>query len=296
MANTWSPWFSLFLSYSFFLFLPGSQLVASQACFGPTGDQTDSLACDPTAEDGPCCPLGWICLSNKLCRPGLDVENNGFVEFYRSDCTDQSWNTTACFSGCNGFGGNGLKSCGGGEFCCYNYDGCDCSSTSLFSLGAATFVTTHPTVMPTSTPVSSSATTTAILSASTTDASTTLSETTSSASSTGFPTETQQTVTEEAGSSNNEVAIGAGVGVGLGVPLLAMTGILAYILLRKRRTAAQPYAGITNAKVSELDTLGPRMEAGEQCYQLPAGSNGYSERYAHTGEQQPQEMDANARK
>ncbi|KAF2790677.1 hypothetical protein K505DRAFT_76750 [Melanomma pulvis-pyrius CBS 109.77] len=77
-------------------------VLAADTCYNKDGVQVNSLPCDPTAAAGPCCSLGWICLSNGLCSPGPNVTNNGFVDYYRPDgCTDPTWNTEACFSGCN---------------------------------------------------------------------------------------------------------------------------------------------------------------------------------------------------
>ena len=79
--------------------------VASQSsnlvCYDTNGVQTTSVPCLTNSSEGPCCSPGWICLSNGLCEPGPNVTNYGDTSFYRSDCTNPYWNTSACFSGCN---------------------------------------------------------------------------------------------------------------------------------------------------------------------------------------------------
>jgi len=163
-------------------------------------------------------------------------------------------------------------------------NGCDCSSTSLFNLGPATFVTTLPlsTIVPTSTPASTSARTTAA----------TTSEATSHPPSTSSAAPTS---TEESKSSNKEVAVGAGVGVGLGLPLIAMAGFMGYYFHRRRKRAQPlPYSGTVFAgdqiKPAELQTTEPTHEGA--AYQLVPH---ISERYAHEAPaQSPQEIDGRA--
>ena len=169
--------------------------------------------------------------------------------------------------------GNGLQNCGSNEYCCYDMNGCDCSSTSLFNLGAYSFVTTLPlsTMIPTSTPASVSATATS--------ASQTAATTAASAASSSSPTQASS------GSSSNNVAIGAGVGVGVGVPLLAALGFLGYYLMRRRKQAQAPppYAG-TPFVGTPMKGAYPEASA----YQ-PVPDN--SDIYAHQPHYPPQEMD-----
>lgn len=117
-----------------------------------------------------------------------------------------------------------MKQCGDNRFCCFvnNSTGCDCASTSLFELDAATFMTTLPlnTMASTSTslPASASAITTSASQATSTPASSSPSEQSSSQS------------------SSHSVAIGAGIGAGVGVPLLAAVGVLAWYLHRRQKS------------------------------------------------------------
>ena len=116
-----------------------------------------------------------------------------------------------------------MKQCGDNRFCCLanNTTGCDCASTSLWELDAATFVTTLPlsTMLSTSTNLPASA------SASTTSASQSTSTLDSNSPSAQSPPQ----------SSSHSVAIGAGIGAGVGVPLLAAVAVLAWYLHRRHK-------------------------------------------------------------
>ena len=79
-------------------------LAETKKCFNFSGDQTYQLPCRPDAVGHDiCCEAGDICLSNGLCKYGPNAARNESikVDTYRPDCTDQSWDSDKCFSGCN---------------------------------------------------------------------------------------------------------------------------------------------------------------------------------------------------
>lgn len=176
-------------------------------------------------------------------------------------------------------------------------NGCDCESTSLFNLGAATFVTTLPlSIMPaTSTPATAPATITTTPAA---VSSTSPSPTTTGSTSSPTPTPTQ---TQAQTSKTSSAVIGAGIGVGVGVPLIAAIG-LGFWFFRRRRNQQEkppPYADSPYVGVQQMKGYGTQVGV----YQ-PVPHN--SEVYAHhqnqtplppqemaaTGTLEPQELDA----
>ena len=136
----------------------------------------EHLPCNSSASISNCCPRGWICLSNGLCKVYGDSDpNHGQTSLYTGFCTDPSWkNDTVCPRICNNnasrkhvwpstggplFGldsmtdqtllvrhdiGDGVVGCGDGSFCCYGQGGPGCCKnlTHVFSLGVATYLNT----------------------------------------------------------------------------------------------------------------------------------------------------------
>jgi hypothetical protein len=121
--------------------------------------------------------------------------------------------------------GNGVQTCasaGPNHYCCYGFEGCNCSDPDVvFTLQAATVVTT---INPSATFTQSSAST----STSSSSTTTTTSSTTPSSSASTSPT--------AATKSTNGVAIGVGVGVGT-VAVGALAG-LAYFFWGRQKTRA----------------------------------------------------------
>lgn len=118
-----------------------------------------------------------------------------------------------------------MKQCGDNRFCCFvdnSTIGCDCTQTSLFELGAATFVTTLP--------ISSMLSTSSHLPTSI------FATTTSASQSTSIPSSSSLSGVSSSQSQSQSLAIGAGVGAGVGVPLLAAVGVLAWYLHRRKRS------------------------------------------------------------
>ena len=125
----------------------------------------------------------------------------------------------------NKVNGNGVQTCpsvGPDHYCCYGFNGCNCSDPNVvFTLQARTVVTT---INPSATFTQSSAST----STSSSSTTTTTPSTTPSSSASTSPT--------AAAKSSNAVAIGVGVGVGT-VAVGALAG-LAYFFWRRKKTRA----------------------------------------------------------
>lgn len=113
-------------------------------------------------------------------------------------------------------GGNGVKDCGDGNYCCYGFDGCDCNNqTVLFTLDRGNIVTTLPAKMPSATSTSSSK------SAST-------SGNNSNASS---PSDSSHS-----GGLSSSASIGAGIGVGVGgLLVIGAVGVGVFFCVRRRK-------------------------------------------------------------
>jgi hypothetical protein len=166
-----------------------------------------------------------------------------------------------------------------GEFCCWDMAGCNCTATSLFTLGTAQFLTTiqlsTSTPTPSSTPASTTATTTST------------SASASAATSLPAPTSPEQadipseTNTAESSSSNG-AALGAGIGIGLGVPILALTIILIIVYRRYRRPKQYH---VQEEEKYELQAPDMIHEADDTRYYSPAQKFDMNARIPH-------EMDA----
>lgn len=64
-------------------------------CYYPSGDPSDDVPCDPTAEVSMCCANANACLSNGLCRTSGTDATHG-ISFARGTCTDSSWMSLVC--------------------------------------------------------------------------------------------------------------------------------------------------------------------------------------------------------
>ncbi|KAF2263884.1 hypothetical protein CC78DRAFT_262699 [Lojkania enalia] len=124
-------------------------IAANSTCYYPSGLENKGSPCDSDSEISSCCGPGFVCLSNGLCLPGPELKQEYRYEFYRSGCTDASWNSTQCPQYCIGFGfnlnrGEGIQTCGNDQYCCnQNYDCCS-RLEDIFILPAANVVTTIP--------------------------------------------------------------------------------------------------------------------------------------------------------
>ncbi|KAF2115078.1 hypothetical protein BDV96DRAFT_600213 [Lophiotrema nucula] len=214
--------------FSAFTFYAVAFAASNSTCYYPAGLENRGIPCNPDAEVSSCCGPGFVCLSNGLCTPGKDDKKTYRYKYYRSGCTDPTWNSTDCPQYCLDVlttneasdsldAGEGIQSCGSNSYCCNkNYDCCS-NSTNVFTLGTANIVRTIPYFSSTSTSSSSPS---------------------SSASIPPAPS--------HSGNKSNGVAIGVGVGVGIGG--LAVAILAVFMLLRRRknrqkfsqhRTAAQ---------------------------------------------------------
>lgn len=102
LSFTISRHFGIPLRYLLVVLLHISCTLSTSICYNRNSVQVDGwLPCAPDVDNGPCCPLGWICLSNGLCQPTPSSLNHHDISYFRPHCTDPSWNTTSCFSGCN---------------------------------------------------------------------------------------------------------------------------------------------------------------------------------------------------
>lgn len=68
----------------------------NSTCYFPDGKESNGGVCNPNAEVSACCGPTFICLSNGLCKPGPDSKKTYAYNFYRSACTDASFNSTSC--------------------------------------------------------------------------------------------------------------------------------------------------------------------------------------------------------
>ncbi|KAF1986958.1 hypothetical protein K402DRAFT_393111 [Aulographum hederae CBS 113979] len=188
-------------------------------CYFPNGVESSGSPCNPDAPESVCCGPGFVCLSNGLCTLGPDLRKTYRYEYYRSSCTDATWNSTDCPAFCHGAddnldAGQGLASCPGvpGDFCCGRSSDCCLNSTNVFNLGTANIVRT--------------------IAYDDDDDST--STATPSAISTGSPAPTNSAVDSSPEKSSNSVAIGVGVGVGVGCAIIIL-GVLLLCLRRRRK-------------------------------------------------------------
>ncbi|KAF2738564.1 hypothetical protein EJ04DRAFT_509453 [Polyplosphaeria fusca] len=204
----------------FLALLTGFFARADSTCYYPNGAENRGLPCNSNATVSACCGPGFICLSNGLCSPGPETQRNYRYDFYRSGCTDQSWNSTKCPQFCLApedslDAGEGLSDCGNNEFCCARSSDCCSERTNIFTLGAF-----------------STATTISYLSTSTQPSSASSTSTTASATSAVASNNNDD-------NKGNKIAIGVGVGVGIGVG----GGLLVFavlLVLRRRRKKQKP--------------------------------------------------------
>jgi len=75
---------------------------SNDTCFYPNGVQSNGGACYPDQPESVCCGPGFVCLSNGLCQTGPDLKRTYRFKYYRSSCTDGTWNASECPSFCLG--------------------------------------------------------------------------------------------------------------------------------------------------------------------------------------------------
>lgn len=160
--------------------------------------------------------------------------------------------------------GIGVLPCGGGNYCCYDFsnEGCCSTSSSLFHLDAATFVTTltdnpTPNLLPSTTSISLGSTNTSRPASSsstlTSDTMTIKSVPTTSllASSvytlatTSLPTATLA----KSQASNDHAAVGVGVGIGVAVGMVVL-GMVGYFLSRRQSRGRKSGMSVDEGQVA----------------------------------------------
>jgi hypothetical protein len=80
----------------FFLIITLLDIASAIPCYFPDGRtlaQNDSSCSGSASGESPssCCPVGYACLSNSVCQDPTVLGG-----FFRSSCTDQSWESSAC--------------------------------------------------------------------------------------------------------------------------------------------------------------------------------------------------------
>ncbi|UPX12324.1 uncharacterized protein EKO05_0002878 [Ascochyta rabiei] len=219
------------LSLALVVSVASSSAAADSTCYYPNGEKNNGGACDANAEVSVCCGPTFVCLGNGLCQVGPDTRRTYGYEFYRSGCTDASFNSSSCPQICTGSGysndrGQGVKKCGDNSYCCGGSGDCCSNSANIFTLDAADVIAT---ISPSYDFSTVSSTTTA-------------------------PTSANATPSSEPMLVNNHhrsLAIGLGVGIGVGGFLLIALAVL-YILKRKAKTKAN--GGYQKEEeISELD-------------------------------------------
>lgn len=233
-------------------------------CHYPDGVANNGSPCDPDADVSMCCGPTFVCISNGLCKVGRDTTRGYNYEYYRSGCTDATWNSSSCPQFCVGGrvhkyccyknpanqeldkdnlgGGNGLQSCGNQRFCCAGKGDCCEDSSNIFSLGIGNIITTLPTLeqfQSSSTRIQSS-------------------DATQSSATTQSPPGTPAMESTQESHKSNGVAIGVGVGVGVGGLLIVLISVV--FCLRRRKRAEMSSQGDDTQLVAQLEPSPKRPE------------------------------------
>lgn len=213
-------------------------------CYYPDGSNSHGTACFGTTVSA-CCGPGFICLGTGLCAPGADNKKSYTYPVYRSACTDQTFEDSACPRYClssddNQDAGQGIAQCSDGSYCCGRAYDCCTNTTSTFKINAATTPVTTIPYGPSTTSSSKSATSTTVT-------------TTGAAAATTAPSASSSTTASSASqSSSHSVAIGVGVGVGVGAAIL-LVGVLLFFLRRRRQYKGHSKVAGDAAELSALD-------------------------------------------
>lgn len=85
-----------------FVFVVSVTAAANSTCYYPNGVKNNGGACNANAEVSVCCGPTFVCLGNGLCQVGPDALRTYGYEFYRSGCTDASFNSPLCPQICTG--------------------------------------------------------------------------------------------------------------------------------------------------------------------------------------------------
>ncbi|KAL4964736.1 uncharacterized protein BDV14DRAFT_174130 [Aspergillus stella-maris] len=202
-------------------------------CYNILGNEDPSLfACSDDGHPAHCCARDQLCASNGLCVNGPS-EEEPLTPYTVGGCTVQDFEVDTCRRCYQG--GVGIKPCGEGTFCCYNFNGCNCNNaTHTFSQGPVEIISaTTPGV-----PIASSLSTTG--------------------SSTSTTTPEFSPINNNDTASSNDLGVGLGIGLGLGIPLSLAVILGALFIFRRRKGAAADYntQGHQSLPPSEIDSSG----------------------------------------
>lgn len=280
------------------LLLVFATVAVAQVCYLPDGSpstKNNTFACKPDVAASHCCQGIDICTTNGLCKAPHDLST---VWIYRTTCTDQTWQSSACPQYCrsseNGLSQteNGdarewlMKGCSATTYCC-TYDSdigsqdCCQDGTRILTLGRAVLLAVGN-----------------ITSSDSSGTSDEEEEGGQEASATSGPQDSDAT-----GTSNNNAAempnatprdgfstgaiVGVGVGAGLGVALLVvLAAFFGKRLMRRRQTSENSETSFSNSP--------ERLESHRNNH---LGSSDASSRYLYEAdaaarEKSPVEVDA----
>ncbi|KIX08048.1 uncharacterized protein Z518_02703 [Rhinocladiella mackenziei CBS 650.93] len=265
---------------------------ATDICYNPDGTQTTSTThtpCFPSANVTHCCNEGTTCLKNGLCLNKSTFLNTGL-------CTDSTWQDEACFPRCLTPRRLGKPStvyrCDDDKWCCSNGGGnstscCNDQGIELFKIienavveNGSAFLSGYSIA-----PIQN------ILTDSEPNPSTTLLQTYtfttdvsgSQVTLTATATIDSNTIPVSSDDSDSALIAGLGAGLGVGLPLLAVIGLLSWLLFReKRRNRAQlaphelhghPFSDVPPASHYQTTPADPFQDG----YSVPAaGQSPYS--------------------
>ncbi|KAH8602360.1 hypothetical protein B0O99DRAFT_680489 [Bisporella sp. PMI_857] len=250
---------------TFAIFSSSINGITAQTCFGHDGNQaTTSFVCQPDAEVSSCCMPGDICYSNGLCKPTIKEKvDTALTAFFNFGCTDPTFNSTSCMSqNCLKIPGVGVDVCstrGPGWYCCYGFGGCDCKDDSqVFSLAAATIITTINVDITKSTSSTSSISSTSSSSTSTISATTKITSTSwpSNTGSLNSATPSDSAADFKSKENKGSNKTGIAVGLGVGIPAAALIALGAFFLLRWRKTRNQKPQELGSSPPSAYSSYG----------------------------------------
>ncbi|KAF2396201.1 hypothetical protein EJ06DRAFT_560146 [Trichodelitschia bisporula] len=147
-----APWalLLLLLHHVSYRVLAARQLSAAvKACYFPAGDASTGRPCYPDQPNSVCCAPGFTCMSNGVCTKAANDKTLKY-DYYRSGCTDYSFQDPACPHFCLGpedhqEQGQGLQLCSAetGTYCCMRdyVQNCCSNSTLVFTIGVPSPVT-----------------------------------------------------------------------------------------------------------------------------------------------------------
>ena len=242
------------MAVSSILLLCLSTLLATtfaQTCYNPDGsvlDATTYSPCFPSLGTTHCCALGATCLSNGLCLSKWDTSLN------TGGCTDSAWADPACFLKCaaDKLGEiSTLYRCNNYHWCCSaggnTTSCCDDPQAKLFLIdrhalvqNGTAFVQGYNIAADADIVDSDSASVSSTVVTGTQSISVVVATVPVTATSGAVLTAATSTSTPSC-SSNAALTAGLGAGLGVGIPLLAVIGVLSFLLFRNRKKRSAPF-------------------------------------------------------